>query len=177
MKRRSFLTLAATLFAWVFMRPKVHADAINASSKPAKWPDWHPADDGKVLIKVWDRWMPHAGQERFFIRSAYMPGPYGRRLGFTAKSGALTTFRLVAVDEVEENGRTAMTCHYDYESGPKWWAPFPAIQQACDEVHKPWTCPKCRMVWHGGPPWTVGKGRLYCECGFMGSIRVTREAD
>lgn len=149
MKRRTFLTALATLVSWFTIRPTVHADAINGSFKTGEWPY-------SVQFSYFD------GDRCVLVQAGMEAEPVGRRRIFgIGKPDHETIFRMSAIDEMRDEvaRETRTTYHYSYESGPKWW-------------EKAWTCPKCGIVYQNGPPWPR---KPYCECGFMGSVRISRE--
>jgi hypothetical protein len=140
MKRRSFLTLLTTLFAWVSMRPKLDADAINGSLKTAKWPEsaFKPEPEPTVVLyRLFDG-------DRFIEERRHEPCcVVGRRVVFITKVARNTRVRVglpgqprVSYEETvfkprqmhmamrfdKQYNYTARVHYCDYESGPKWWA-------------------------------------------------------
>lgn len=134
MKRRSFLTLLATLAAWVSVRPKLHADAVNASLRTAIEPL-------RVRIHLWfgETLVGHftcaPGEEREFVATNRSTFDHRRGYQFETDLDAVpnleTVFRrsLTSVDALDA-ARPEMHVHYSYVSGPKWWAPAPGREWA-----------------------------------------------
>jgi hypothetical protein len=172
MKRRTFLTAVATLVSWFTMRPKVHADAINASPETTERP-------GTARILIWDGStlveglsIPETDRRGEFIMTPSLAWDGRRWFSFTdAIDNALgvTCFRhrYTYVDQLAQF-TPKMFVNYEYVSGPKWWEQ----ENILAYIDNGWTCPKCGIHYSEGPPWPR---KPYCECGFMGSIRISRE--
>lgn len=140
MKRRSFLTLLATLVSWVSVRPKLHADAVKAD------PSFAFQGETRAVIRFWDGmcclgdadavreygfstmvgdlWVPRLGAPGEYLTAVdgRVAGCPGRRTFIDAKDDLGTVFKLgqVSVDELAPRG-PLMYRHYEYVSGPKWW--------------------------------------------------------
>lgn len=115
--RRAFFALSSGALAASVAAPSLIPPA--APALPFKG-DWHPSDDGLVLCRVWEHY-PYRGQP-VLIRSAYVPSPHHGRLAYAPGDGQPKTFFiLMAEDRADEGGKIHTTCHYEYESGPKWW--------------------------------------------------------
>jgi len=128
--RRHFATLLATLAAWVSMRPKLHADAVNASSKPA-------IDRSRLPVYLWDELTLVEGPD---------PSKWGHAiLGDSPATIVVPTFppagatylglgRTVFREDWAQRAGYPVGRHFNYVSGPKWWAPAFTLQPS---VHAP----------------------------------------
>jgi len=112
MKRRTLLTLLATLVSWLTIRPKVHADAVKGSYKT-------PNNTKNVRIRLWDGCYllneydgQHPGE---VILGATMPAPSATYLGL-----GRTVFRRSLTNASTDPDEITYV-HYEYESGPMWW--------------------------------------------------------
>lgn len=128
MTRRTFVTLAATLFSWFTIAPKVRADAINGSFKTPNRPD-------RVVLSLWDGadrveslWTSKGKTCRHITSYASSTAYSGRPIGGLTGPifvehrghGAVFVYR-GEIHEQVDNNPVVITRRYEYVSGPKWW--------------------------------------------------------
>lgn len=123
MKRRSFLTRLTTLGSWLLMRPTLHADAVKADPKPAIGSEiitrhlW----DGETRIEQQTPPYGFDGLEPRPPRLSDYGEVYTRRCAHLTGATRFTR-TITSIDQLDLNVPT-IHVHYEYVSGPKWWAP------------------------------------------------------